>query len=171
MKADKKNLAWVLVGMLVVASILAGAGAVLGYGKAAQPLAQIEFSGNCNNAGYPFCAAPPAGVGTGGIWLWIEIDSGGTGDVSGAACGHTIGGVGGRGGAGASSMKGAITWTYSSLTAGQQAGAFFFGDVDAHDRYYLVTLQTGEKFLFPTTTGHSSFQPVPGVTLQLQVAP
>jgi hypothetical protein len=170
MKLDRKA-AWVLVGTLVVASIVAGAGAVLGYGKAEHPLAQIAFSGNCDNAGYPFCAPPPAGVGTGGIWLWIEVDAGGTGDVAGAVCGHTIGGVGGRGGAGASSEKGEITWTYSTLAAGQQAGGFFFGDTDAQDHYYLVTLPTGAKFLFPTTTGHSSFQPVPGVTLQLQVAP
>jgi hypothetical protein len=47
----------------------------------------------------------------------------------------------------------------------------FPGMEDPGDRYYLVTLSTGEKFLFPTTVGHYSFAPVHGVSLQLQVAP
>jgi hypothetical protein len=163
------------VGVAVALSIfcvLALAGTALAYGAADQPLAQIELSGNCNNPDYPLCAPPPAGVGTGGIWLWIEIDAvNNTGDVAGAGCGHVVGGVGGPGGAGAGSIKGDVTWRYVTLAEGTAAGGGFFGTFDPGDKYYLVTLPTGEMLLFPTTTGHYSFQPARAVTLQLQVAP
>jgi hypothetical protein len=160
-----------IVGMVAAVALIASGGEAFAYGKAEAPLAQIEFSGNCDNPSYPFCAPPPNGVGTGGLWFWIEVDAGGVGDISGAGCGHTVGGVGGPGGAGAGSIKGEITWTYSSLKDGRDAGASFFGMLDPGDRYYLVTIPEGQKFLFPTTTGHYSFQPAHGVALQLQVAP
>jgi hypothetical protein len=156
---------------LPVAALVAWSGLALAYGRAESPLAQIEFSGNCNNATFPFCAPPPAGIGTGGIWFWIEIDAGGGGDIAGSVCGHTFGSHG-PGSAGASSLKGEITWIYSTQANGISAGAQSFpGIVDPGDRYYLVTLPAGEKFLFPTTVDHYHFAPVPGVTLQLQVAP
>jgi len=44
------------------------------------------------------------GVQGGGIWLWIGLSSNGTGDYSGADCGH--------GGLGAVSDKGEVTWHY-----------------------------------------------------------
>lgn len=153
--------------------LVAWHGAASAYGKADTPLAQIAFSGNCDNPSFPFCAPPPNGVGTGGIWFWIEIDAGGGGDIRGSGCGHTYGGVGGPGGAGASPIKGDITWTYSNRANGVQSGALFFpGLEDPNDHYYLVTLPGGtDKFLFPTSVGHYSFKPTTAVTLQLQVAP
>ena len=159
----------------VIAAMMLG-GTVLAYGKADQPLAQIEFSGNCTNPDFPFCAPPPDGVGTGGIWYWIEIDAGGTGDIAGAGCGHTVGGVGGPGGAGADSIKGEISWTYSTAEDAPANAQTFPGLQDPGDQYYLVTLPpdptgSSEMFLIPTTTGHYSFSPIHGVTLQLQVAP
>jgi hypothetical protein len=137
------------------------------YGAADAPLAQIEFSGNCNNPNFDFCSDV---VGTGGIWLWIEVDDGGIGDVAGAGCGHVVGGVGGPGGAGAESIRGDITWT---LVDGGNvpAGAMLPGIVDPNDSYYLVDIGGGELFAFPQTPGHYSFHPAPGVTLQLQIAP
>jgi hypothetical protein len=51
---------------------------------------QIELSAN----------AP--GRDGGGVWLWIELNSNGTGDYAGSDCGH--------GGAGAASDKGDVTW-------------------------------------------------------------
>ncbi len=137
------------------------------YGRADQPLAQIELSANCNNPGYSLCSDV---VGTGGIWFWIEIDANGTGDIAGAGCGHIVGG-GGPGTAGAESIRGDIQWEYSSLENGLAAGAQFFGTMDPSDQYYLVTTPDGEEWLFPTTTGHYSFRPAHGVSLQLQVAP
>jgi hypothetical protein len=74
--------------LLAVAALGASTGGVAAYGRAEQPLAQIEFSGNCNNPDFFLCAPPPAGFGLGGVWFWIEIDAGGTGDIAGAGCGH-----------------------------------------------------------------------------------
>jgi len=153
--------ALVVASLLVVAGLGLTAGGVAAYGRADQPLAQIEFSGNCNNPSFPLCAAPPNGVGLGGIWLWIEIDSGGTGDVAGAACGHDRAGSGGAG-----SIRGEITWWPST---GPQGEAFV---TDPHNQYYNVSLGDGGPPLsFPQTVGHYSFAPVPGVSLQIQVAP
>jgi hypothetical protein len=161
---------WLALPVAAVLALLAWSSA-FAYGKAESPLAQIEFSGNCNDPSFPFCAPPPAGVGTGGIWFWIEIDAGGSGDIAGAVCGHSFTSHG-KGTAGAGSIKGEITWSYSSRADGVTAGAHPFpGIEDPGDRYYLVTLVTGEKFLFPTSVGHYSFKPVNGVIMQLQVAP
>ena len=144
--------------LLVVAGFGASTTSAAAYGNADQPLAQIEFSGNCNNPGYPLCQL----VGLGGVWFWIEIDSGGGGDIAGAGCGH-IRGVGG----GAGPIVGDITWTRS---AGVPAGAFAFG-VDPTNTYYVVPLGPQEVLAFPVTVGHYSFIPAPGVAVETQVAP
>jgi hypothetical protein len=161
----------ICLGMVTMVGVVANTRMAAAYGKADQPLAQIEFSGNCDNPSFPFCAAPPNGVGTGGIWLWTEIDADGTGDIKGSVCNHTIGGAGGPGGAGAIPIKGEVQWTYSNLKNGLDAGAQFQGFVDPGDRYYLVTIPGGEKFLWPTTVNHYSQHPTSGVSIQLQVAP
>jgi len=159
---------WLALPVIAVATLVAWNGSAHAYGRADSPLAQIEFSGNCDNPSFGFCAPPPAGVGIGGIWFWVEIDADGTGDLSGAVCGHTFG----KGPSGAQSIKGAAHWSYSTRADAMNQGAFGLpGIVDPHDHYYLVTIPSGEKFLFPTTVGHYSFTPVHGVTLQLQVAP
>ena len=152
-----------LVGSaLVLAALGPGASSAAAYGRADQPLAQIEFSANCNNPSFFLCAPPPDGFGLGGIWLWIEIDSGGTGDVAGAGCGHVQGGP--RGGAG--SIRGDITWTAST---GPLGVAFA---VDPNNLYYNVDLgDGGPPISFPQTVGHYSFAPAPAVTIQTQVAP
>ncbi|HEX6030550.1 MAG TPA: hypothetical protein VFY90_03895 [Tepidiformaceae bacterium] len=165
----------ILIAAGLLMSVALGVGVRTGdahaYGHADQPLAQIELSGNCTNPSFPLCAPPPDGVGTGGIWFWIEIDANGTGDIAGAGCGHTVGGIGGPGGAGGGPIKGDVTWSSTDLLSGTAAGGQFFGTIDPNDSYYLVTIPDGEKFLFPTTQGHYSFQPANGVSLQLQVAP
>jgi hypothetical protein len=144
--------------LLVAASIGASSSSAAAYGSADQPLAQIELSANCNNPDFALCQQ----VGLGGIWLWIEIDAGGSGDIAGAGCGHVRGGGGGAG-----SIRGDITWTRST---GVPQGAFAFGR-DPTNTYYVITLGPGETFAFPVTVGHYSFNPVPSVTIQLQVAP
>ena len=90
--------------ILVLASFGLTAGTVFAYGHADQPLAQLEISGNCNNPDFAFCSDV---VGLGGIWLWIEIDAGGTADVAGAVCGHSRGGPRG----GASAIRGEFDWS------------------------------------------------------------
>ena len=78
----------------LVAAAAAGATsatALADYGSGAQY--QIELSANIS------------GKSGGGVWLWISLNRDGTGDYSGADCGH--------GGAGAASDKGGVTWTMS----------------------------------------------------------
>jgi hypothetical protein len=163
----------VLVGLVASIAAITGftsAGKALAYGKADSPLAQVEVSANCDNPSFPLCAPSPNGVGTGGIWYWVELDANGTGDLSGAACGHTVGGAGGPGGAGAGSIKGTASWTYSSLEAAP-ASDIFFGTFDPNDRYYAVTITDGSTWLIPVTTGHYSARLATGVQIQITVAP
>jgi len=157
----------VLAGLLWAASLGFTAGGVAAYGHADGPIAQIEFSGNCNNPGFFLCAPPPAGFGLGGIWLWIEIDGGagatsGEADVAGSVCGH----VRGEGG-GASSIRGEFDWWWSATPAGAD---FSFGTYSGTDGYYNVDFAPG-VFSFPVTIGHYSFHPAPAVAIELQVAP
>lgn len=147
--------------LLTVAGAGAGTTTAAAYGKAENPLAQIEFSANCNNPSFPLCQPPPAGFGLGGVWLWIEIDAGGSGDVAGAGCGH-VRGVGG----GAGPIRGEITWFKATLPPG--AIPFW---TDPTNTYYVVSLGPGEVIPFPVTVGHYSFMPAPAVAIQLQVAP
>lgn len=146
---------------LAAAALGATTGGVSAYGHAEHPLAQIEFSANCNNPSFPLCAPPPAGFGLGGVWFWIEIDEGGTGDIAGAGCGHDRAGSGGAG-----SIRGEITWTG---TTGAQGLAFA---TDPNNLYYNVNLgDGGPPISFPQTVGHYSFMPAPGVAVQTQIAP
>lgn len=156
----------VLIAVVVAAFAVFGSGSALAYGKADQPVAQIEVSANCDNPSFALCAPFPEGVGTGGIWFWVELDGNGTGDLSGAACGHTVGG----GGAGAGSIKGSASWAYTSLEAAPP-GALFFGTVDPNDQYYAVTITDGSTWLIPTTTGHYNIRLTNGVQIQITVAP
>lgn len=151
-----------------VALVALPSSSAFAYGRADQPLAQVEVSANCNNAGFPLCA--PDSVGTGGIWYWVELDANYTGDLAGAACGHTIGGVKGPGGAGAISINGPVSWSYSSLEDAPP-DVNFFGAFDPNDEYYLVTITDGSQWLFPVTTGHYGTNLAPGVQLQITVAP
>ena len=160
-----------LVGVMIALAIIFNwhPPRALAYGAAEHPLAQLELSGNCDNPAFPLCAPPSrTSVGTGGIWIWIEIDAGGTGDVRGADCIHT---VGGGGPVGATPIHGEITWTSVTLAQGIAGGGQFFGTIDPGNHYYLVVLPDGEKLIFPQTVGHYSYQPINGVSLQMQVAP
>ena len=148
-----------VAGLLATAGLIVSASPVAAYGRADAPLAQIEFSGNCNNPGFFLCASPPAGFGLGGIWFWIEVDANGTGDIAGAGCGHDRAGTGGGG-----SIKGEVSWFYSPVPIGP---TFF---TDPNGLYYVVDFGDG-PFSFPTTVGHYSFHPAPGVALESQTAP
>lgn len=81
------------------AAVLAGgllattAGSVAAYGNSA--VYQIELTANVG------------GHQGGGVWLWIELDSNGTGDYTGSDCGH---------GDGAAPDRGDVTWSSSNGT-------------------------------------------------------
>jgi hypothetical protein len=157
-----------LAGLLAAASLGFTAGGAAAYGHADGPIAQIEFSGNCNNPDFFLCSSPPAGFGLGGIWLWIEIDGGagattGEADIAGSGCGH-VRGVGGR----AFSIRGEFDWWWSATPEGADVS---FGTYSGADGYYNVALGPGDVFSFPVTIGHYSFHPAPAVATELQVAP
>ncbi len=155
----------ILVSVATAIAILgASSASVFAYGKADQPLAQIELSANCVNRNSPLCA--PDGFGLGGIWLWIEVDQGGSADVAGAGCGH-VPGVGGS----AESIRGEVPWFAFHGTLGDLAAAFpgalAVGE-DPGGAYYVFP-EFG--FAFPMTTGHYALHLDKGVFLQTQVAP
>jgi hypothetical protein len=157
-----------VLGAVTIAVALLGMGSssVLAYGQADHPLAQLTVSANCDNRSFPLCAAPPTGVGLGGIWLWIEIDQGGMSDVAGAGCNH----LRGVDPVGASSIRGeAPWWSFHGTVAALQAafpGTFVVG-ADPNGNYYVVPF----GFAFPTTLGHYSTRLAPGVFIQATVAP
>src|SRR5213593_214465 len=94
------------VAVLVMAGVAGNSNVASAYGRADAPLAQIELSANCNDPTFGLCQQ----VGLGGIWLWIEIDDGGAGDIAGAGCGHDRAGTGG-----AFPFRGEISWTSGSI--------------------------------------------------------
>jgi hypothetical protein len=154
----------VLAATVATTALGVSVGTVAAYGHEDQPLAQIEFSGNCNNPDFVFCAPPPAGVGLGGLWVWIEIDAvDNSADYAGAVCFHTRGG---GGGGGAFGFHDETTWWYST---GVPAGAQVFGQ-DPTNTYYVLNFGFG-LFAFPVTVGHYSLHPVPGVAIEMQIAP
>jgi hypothetical protein len=158
-----------LAGLLAGASLGLTAGGVAAYGHADGPIAQIEFSANCNNPDFFLCYPPElGGFGLGGVWLWIEIDGGtgavsGDADVAGSGCGHDRAGSGG-----AFSIRGEFEWWWSATAEGAD---ITFGTYSGGDGYYNVALGPGEAFSFPVTIGHYSFHPAAGVAIETQVAP
>lgn len=146
-----------LSAALAIPTVALTTGSVFAYGHADQPLAQIEVSGNCDNPNFAFCRDV---VGVGGIWLWIEIDANGTADVAGSACHHNVGGPGG----GAFPIRGEFDWIPAVIPPSPQQMV-----TDPTNTYYV--LQGFDLFPLPVTQGHYSFQPVAGVSLQVQVAP
>jgi hypothetical protein len=149
---------------LAISAIGMGASGVLAYGTADQPLAQVELSANCTNRLSPFCSTDA--IGLGGIWFWIEIDAGGTGDIAGSGCGHLPGVFGG-----AEQIRGAINWESFTGSLGDLQSAYpgiVAVGVDPNDEYYVVP---AVNFAFPVTNGHYTLTLDKGVFLQSQVAP
>ena len=151
----------VAAALVAVAGALMGAPRALAYGSADQPIAQLELSQNCMN---PTLCGLAGAKGGDGAWVWIEIDANGTGDVSGAGCGHLQGL-----GAGGGPIHGPITWhLFTGSTADLVAAHIQPVATDPHGNYYVVD-QAG--LAFPTTVGHYSSMPAPGISTQLTVAP
>jgi hypothetical protein len=163
-----------------VAGVL-GTGTALAYGRADQPIAQVEISGNCNNPDFALCQD----VGLGGVWAWAELDTAGAGTTSGSMdftlsfCSHT-GPGGGPHSSGAFGHPGeGVWWTTDNLGGALAAGAFpFFDTTNAYDAYYVLDFFPGsgaDDFIavVPAAYGHyssPSFFPA-GAQFQTQVAP
>lgn len=183
----------VLASSAVFAGIALGATATsaFAYGSAAQPVAQVEISGNCDNPNFSFCSQV---VGTGGIWAWAELDNiastnpGTLGwnemDATVADCGHVQGGAPPHTSGGSGGPDPIGVWNqYSSLDAAEQAtggaaqpllllgsGNPYTGSVYVLD-FFPGTGPDDFEVVVPVTQGHYSAQPAPGVSLQIQVAP
>lgn len=141
---------------VVFAAFLAlPAGKALAYGAVDQPVAQLEFSGNCDDPAFSFCANV---VGVGGIWLWIELDADTSADYAGSNCIH---------GTASTPLNGTGTWSYSiGVPLGVKPLA-----IDPSNQYYVVVLTPELAWAFPVTQGHYSWSPEPGVDREVTVAP
>jgi hypothetical protein len=193
----RKTLLVVVVAAAFAAAFGAwGAGSALAYGSQDGPLAQVEISFNCTSPTPGVCAL----FGTGGLWIWAEVDSANntnTLDYTLAGCGHTVGG-GGPGSAGGSGSPGTGTWqSYASFGIAMGAantdatntnGVAFPAAValDSNNQptgsYYVLAMQDpvlGDLFVVvPTEPGHYNVSGLqlmgifgPGVNTQTQVAP
>jgi hypothetical protein len=188
---------WVCVpaAAVMVGALVMGSGAsAFAYGTADNPVAQVEISGNCTNAS----VCPTLFGGTGGVWIWAELDAAypgatyGTSDYTFAGCGHTVGGIGGPGGAGGGGGPARDgTWHVVDSVFTAAGDGYFPVDV-AIDKwgnplnvpYYEISLPAGNpsqpfQVAVPVPRGHYSapgllfpnFTKIPGVNFQTQVAP
>jgi hypothetical protein len=169
----------VAAGLAVVAGVL-HTGTAFAYGSADQPIAQVEISGNCNNPSFPLCQE----VGLGGVWAWAELDTaggssnGGSMDYTLTFCGHS-GPGGGPHSAGAFGHPGeGVWWKTTDLGAALAAGgAPFFDMSKTYSAYYVLDFLPGSPpsddfiAIVPAAYGHYGQTPVPGVSIQTQVAP
>jgi hypothetical protein len=165
------------------------AGKALAYGRADQPVAQVEISANCDNPSFFFCSNV---VGLGGVWAWAELDNVPSTTVAGwnqidgtiAECAHTQGGGGpGSAGAGGGPDPLAVWQEFASLAAAEQAtggaaepllalggGNPYTGPVYVLD--FFPGSGPGDFMpVVPVAQGHYSAHPAPGVSLQITVAP
>lgn len=165
--------------VLIVVSVLLGAApsTALAYGNDA--LWQIGLSFNCNNR--DLCLNPPFGVG--GVWGWIEFDTGGEGDATLAGCTHLSSSLGLL--TGADYLHIEITnWTIAPGSGGPATFIITDGTVTiagVHTRGAPVTVPLSAVFGgvldtgVPAVAGHYSysslfgFTPPPGVNFQIQV--
>jgi hypothetical protein len=112
---------------------------------------QLTFSLNCNNPSAP-CQQV---FGLGGIWGWIALASGGTGNAQVTDCGHAVGG-GGPGQAGAGHIAFDPTFTVISSPAGPPSP---ITPVDPNGEYIVFTDPTSAALglpPMPATYGHYS---------------
>src|SRR5438477_8864873 len=155
--------ALLLCALTAAVAVVVGAihtGAASAYGRADQPIAQVEISGNCNNPSFPLCQE----VGLGGVWAWAELDTAGGITTSGTTdytltfCGHGTGAFGHPG-------KG-VWWKTTNLGAAFAAGgAPFFDTSKTYSAYYVLDFQTGTGSadfiaIVPAAYGHYGLNPV-----------
>jgi hypothetical protein len=179
----------VLVAASAVTAAWLATGSAMAYGAADQTVAQVEISGNCDNPTFFFCSNV---VGVGGVWTWAALESVPSTTVSGwnemdataAFCGHTPGGGGpGSAGGGGGPDPFGVWRQFPSLAAAEQAtgGAAepllaIGGGNPYTGAVYVLDFFPGsgpDDFMpvVPVAQGHYSAHPVPGVSLQVQVAP
>jgi len=160
------------VGAMTVALTVAPtAGA---YGNAA--VWQVGISLNCD---VPHSSACDQFGGTGGEWGWYEFDSDNTGDAQITGCGHTVGGIGGSGGAGAGHSSVDITSWHIAPSSGAlpfpaPSGTFWIDSDITTFTGHGAPVTLPNQFVgdtgIPAAPGRYSFHPAPGVTAVVTVA-
>jgi hypothetical protein len=141
----------ILAGMLVLTAVVMVAAPSAGaYGNTA--VYQITFSLNCTSVTPGAC---DQFGGPGGVWGWIELDAGGTGDMTLTICGHSVGG----GGGGAGHLNAEIT----DWSAPADGLISISGDG-------LPPFVAGTGLEIPSNPGHYSMHPFPGLAAEITVA-
>ena len=145
-------------------------------GGAAHDMWQIGISFNCNNPA--ICVNDQGQPELGGFWGWAEFDRAGTqtwGDAELTGCGHTVGGIGGPGGAGA----GHFAIDVHSWYIGSNGDFWVTGETDTFVGHGPPQSQTfdpeNEDTGVPATPGHYSTTDLfgfsaPGLSFNIQVA-
>ena len=143
-----------LVGLAAVLTVVAVAMVVApsagAYGNTA--VYQITFSLNCTSVTPGAC---DQFGGPGGVWGWIELDSGGGGDMTLTECGHSIGG----GGGGAGHIN-------AEITSWDASGQFISIDSDTAG---VPPFALGTGLEIPSAPGHYSMHPFPGLAAEITV--
>jgi hypothetical protein len=163
-------LAAALVGALALTAGFASSAGAYG-GGAGHEMWQIGISFNCNNPSL-------CGNETGGTWGWGEFDRQGDqtwGDAQLTFCGHTVGGVGGSGGAGA----GHVDIDLHSWYIGSNGDFWVTSETDTFTGHGPPQSQEftpeNEDTGVPATPGHYNTTDLfgfsaPGLAFQIQVA-
>jgi hypothetical protein len=131
------------VGTALGLSVATAGSASATYGPLAQY--QVTISANCNNPDPSVC---PDGLG--GEWGWAVFNSDGTGDLQATFCFHLLGMGGGAGHADV------------DIFAWHIAGGVFVIDSASDPEF------EGPSPI-PSTPGHYSDHPAPGVAVEIQV--
>jgi len=156
-----KKFAVSLVVTIALSVLIAGstAATAAAYGNTA--VYQIAFSGNCDDPSNFLCANV---FGVGGIWVWAELDQGGTGDATVAHCAHDLS-TAPHGGAFGSPTE--ITWR--TITWAGPPMAIGAVNQDPNKTYLVISTPFGPLPTVPATPGHYSFSAGPAVQAQTQV--
>jgi hypothetical protein len=151
----------------------------LAYGRADQPVAQVEISANCDNPSFGLCQE----VGLGGVWVWSELDSDtGSGTVADPSpmdstvtfCSHQTPGV--PNGAFGHPDRDGVWYRISSLAEMPPGASPFFDTSVSYSSYYVMDFFPGtgqDDFIavVPAPVGHYSLKPAHAVSIETQVAP
>ena len=172
-----QRFAVMLAALAAVAALAGGVASSAGAygGGAAHDMWQIGISFNCTNPTPGFC---DSFGGTGGMWGWGEFDRAGTqtwGVAQLTGCGHTVGGIGGPGGAGA----GHFAIDVHSWYIGPNGNFWVTGETDTFVGHGSPVSQTfdpeNQDTGIPATPGHYSSTDIfgfsaPGLSYNIQVA-
>jgi hypothetical protein len=172
-----RRLSLLLVTLIAFSVVIAASASPAGAygGGASHDMWQIGISFNCTNPTPGFC---DDFGGTGGFWGWGEFDRAGSqtwGNAQLTGCGHTVGGIGGPGGAGAGHFSIAVHSWY----IGSNGNFWVTSETATNVGHGLLVSETfdpeNEDTGIPATPGHYDATDLfgfsaPGLSYHIQVA-